>query len=301
MSPPLCFVVAGATGLVGTALTAALTAGGHDVVRLVRGAPRGDRDVRWDPDAGILPADALDGADVVVNLAGENVAGGRWTADRRRRILASRTSSTGLLAAAAARSPRRPRALVNASAIGIYGDRGDDVLDETSAPGDGFLADVCRAWEAATAPAEDAGLRVVRARFGVVLAKQGGALAKMLTPFRLGAGGPIGSGRQWMSAVDLADAVGALCAAALDDALTGPLNVVCPEPTRQADFARALGAALHRPAVVPLPAFAVKAAMGDMGKEMLLASQRVVPRRLEAAGFAFVHRDVASSLRAQLA
>lgn len=297
---PQRFVISGATGLVGSALCSFLAEGGHQVVRLVRGAARAAGDVVWDPDAGELAPGALDGADVVVNLAGENVAGGRWTADRRRRILESRTRSTGLLATAAAGLARKPRAFVNASAIGIYGDRGDDVLDEASTPGRGFLADVCRAWEAATGPAEEAGIRTVKARFGVILARDGGALAKMMTPFKMGAGGPIGSGRQWMSVVDLDDAVAAVHAAALDEALAGPVDVVCPEPIRQADFARALGRALHRPAFMPLPAFAVKAAMGDMGEEMLLASQRVVPRRLDAAGFTFAHRDAASSLAAQV-
>jgi uncharacterized protein (TIGR01777 family) len=297
---PRRFLVAGATGLVGTALCARLEAGGHLVTRLVRGAPRADGDLTWDPAAGLLPRGALDGIDVIVNLAGESVAGGRWTEDRRRRILASRTRSTDLLARAAAAAAGRPSALVNASAIGIYGDRGDEVLDAASAPGEGFLADVCRAWEAATAPAQDAGVRTVRARLGVVLSARGGALAAMLTPFRLGVGGPIGSGRQWMSVVDLDDAVAALEAAAIDATLEGPVDVVCPEPIRQGDFARALGRALHRPAVVPLPALAVKAVLGDMGREMLLASQRVAPRRLQAAGFCFTRRDAASSLAAQL-
>lgn len=297
---PQRFVIAGATGMLGSALCAFLTRGGHQVVRLVRGAPRAAGDVTWDPDAGELPAGALEGADVVVNLAGENVAGGRWTTERRRLILESRTRSTGLLAEAVAALARKPRALVNASAIGIYGDRGDEVLDEGSAAGRGFLADVCRAWEGATEPAERAGIRTVKARFGVILAREGGALAKMMTPFKLGAGGPIGSGRQWMSVVDRDDAVAAVHAAALDDALSGPVDVVCPEPIRQADFARALGHALHRPAILPLPAFAVKAAMGDMGEEMLLASQRVVPRRLGEVGFTFAHRDAASSLAARV-
>jgi uncharacterized protein (TIGR01777 family) len=292
-------VVGGATGLVGGPLCDRLRGAGFEVVRLVRGAPRGPGDVSWDVDAGQLDPAKLGAVDAFVNLAGESVAGGRWTEDRRRRILESRTRSTGLLARAAAATSPRPAVFVNASAIGIYGDRGDDELDESSTGGNGFLADVCRAWEAATTPAAEAGVRTVLARFGVVLSSAGGALATMRTPFSLGMGGPVGSGKQWMSTIDLADAVAALHAL-IDGDLAGPVNVVCPAPIRQRDFAKALGSALHRPAVVPLPAFAVKATMGDMGREMLLASQRVLPRALERAGFAFTHPDVPSSLRAQL-
>ncbi len=289
-------MVGGATGLVGDALCTLLATEGHSVTRLVRGAPKAEGDVTWDCDAGLLEGDALDGADVVINLAGENVAGGRWTDDRKRRILESRTRTTGLLSRSIAALARKPRAFVNASAVGYYGDRGEEELDESSARGDGFLSDVCQAWEAATAPAEDAGVRTVRARFGVILSPRGGALGKMLTPFRLGAGGPIGSGRQWMSVIDLEDTVRALLALSTGDALRGPVNVVCPRPIRQADFARALGSALGRPAFVPLPAFVVKTAFGEMGREMLLGSQRALPRALLASGFAFRHQDAASSL-----
>lgn len=300
MSPGLRIVVGGATGLVGGALCDLLAIEGHQVARLVRGTPKRAGDVRWDPDAGELAAGALDGADIVINLAGENVAGGRWTEDRKRRILESRTRSTGLLARAIAALETRPRAFVSASAVGFYGDRGDEELDETSSRGEGFLSGVCQAWEASTAPAEDAGVRTVHARFGVVLSPEGGALAKMLTPFRLGAGGPIGSGRQWMSVIDIEDVVRALSAVARGNSFRGAVNVVGPTPLRQADFARALGAALGRPAFVPLPAFAVKTALGEMGREMLLGSQRALPRALGAAGFAFRHPDAKSSLEAAL-
>lgn len=300
MSDARRIVVGGATGLVGGALCELLAGEGHQVARLVRGEPKRAGDVRWDPDGGELAADALENADVVINLAGENVAGGRWTDARKQAILESRTRSTGLLARAIAALEKKPRAFVNASAVGFYGDRGDEELDEASSRGDGFLSAVCQAWEAATAPAEDAGVRTVHARFGVVLSPEGGALAKMLPPFRLGAGGPIGSGKQWMSVIDIEDVVRALSAAASGESFRGPVNVVCPTPIRQADFARALGSALGRPAFVPLPAFAVKAAFGEMGREMLLGSQRVLPRALLATGFAFRHPDAASALDAAL-
>jgi len=301
------FVIGGATGMVGEALVAFLERGGHEVVRLVRGPARRKGDATWDPAAGSIDAAALRGADVVVNLSGENVAGGRWTADRKRAIEQSRLDATGLLARTIAKASStehhdaRPSAFVSASAIGFYGDRGDAELDEQSAAGEGFLADVCRAWERATAPASEAGIRTVHARFGVILAAHGGALAKMLGPFRMGVGGPIGGGKQWMSAIDLGDAVGAIHHAALDATLDGAVNVVCPTPVRNADFVATLGRALHRPAVIPLPAFAVKAAMGDMGREMLLFGQRVLPRKLEAAGFRFAHADIEGSFREQLA
>jgi uncharacterized protein (TIGR01777 family) len=294
------FVIAGATGMVGDALVAFLETGGHEVIRLTRGAPRRPTDSRWDPARGQIDASVIDGADVVVNLAGENVAGSRWTADRKRAIEESRIQATGLIARTIASATKKPEVFISASAIGFYGDGQERELDETSPSGDGFLAEVCRNWEAETMPAQDAGVRTVHARFGVILAAQGGALAKMLGPFRLGMGGPIGGGKQWMSFVDLDDAIGALHQAAFDVALVGPMNVVSPTPVRNADFVRALGHALHRPAIVPLPAFAVKTAMGDMGREMLLFSQRVMPDKLEAAGFRFAHRDVESSFGEQL-
>ncbi len=294
------FAVGGASGLVGEALSRELGRLGHQVVRLVRSTPRSANEARWSPDEGVLDPKDLAGVDVVVNLAGENVAGGRWTDDRKRKILESRVRSTSLLARTIATMERKP-VFVSASAIGFYGDRGEEELDESAPGGDGFLADVCRAWEGATTAAEQAGARTVHTRFGMIVAREGGALAKMRGPFSLGLGGPIGSGRQWVSLVDLADAVGAILTAAGDPRVRGPLNVVCPAPIRQGDFAKALGHALHRPAVMPLPAFAVKAGMGQMGAEMLLASQRVLPRGLLQAGYTFARPDAASSLAAQLA
>lgn len=297
---PKRFVIGGASGLVGEALVAFLETGGHEVVRLVRGAPKRPGDSTWDAARGQIDASVIEGADVVVNLSGESVAGGRWNETRKRAIEESRFHATGLLARTIAAAKKKPEAFISASAIGFYGDGGERELDETSPSGDGFLAEVCRNWEAETMPAQDAGVRTVHARLGVVLAAQGGALATMLRPFRMGMGGPIGGGQQWMSAIDLDDAIGALHHAAFDGALAGPVNLVSPTPVRNVDFVHALGHALGRPSFVPLPAFAVKAAMGDAGKEMLLFSQRVMPDKLEAAGFRFAHRDVESSFGEQL-
>jgi len=298
---PRRFVLSGATGLLGEALLAHLIRAGHEVVRLVRSEPKRKGDVRWDPHAGAVEPSVIEGADVVVNLAGEPVAGGRWSAERRRRIMDSRTEGTSLLARTIAAAAAKPSAFVSASATGFYGDAGDAQLDETSPSGDGFLAEVCRAWEAATAPASEAGVRTIHARIGVVLAKDGGALAKMAPPFRLGLGGPMGGGKHWMSCIDIDDAVRALHHVALDTSMSGPVNLVCPHPIRNADFTRALGAALGRPAFIPMPAFAIRAAMGEMGREVLLGSQRVLPTRLVAAGFEFAFPDVPGSLGRQVA
>jgi uncharacterized protein (TIGR01777 family) len=297
----LRFVVSGATGLVGEALIGSLTGGGHEVVRLVRTSPARAGDVRWAPHAGELDPTVIEGADVVVNLSGENVAGGRWSAERRRAIRTSRLEGTALLARTMAAAKKKPSSFVSASAVGYYGDAGDTLLDESSPNGGGFLAEVCRGWEAATTPASDAGVRTVLTRIGVVLAAGGGALAKMSPPFRLGLGGPMGGGEHWMSCIDIADAVAAIQHVALAPSLSGPVNLVCPEPLRNADFTRALGEVLRRPAFLPMPAFAIKAAMGDMGREVLLSSQRVTPAKLKAAGFTFACPDVPSSLARQLA
>jgi hypothetical protein len=303
--PPLTVAVTGASGLVGSALVPFLTAGGHTVVRVGRGAPRETgtprlRDVRWDPGAGRLDARDLEGVDAVVHLAGASVAD-RWTAAHKRAIEASRVRGTALLAETLARLARPPRVLVSASAVGVYGDRADEVLDERSAPGAGFLADVARRWEGATAPAERAGIRVVHARLGVVLSPAGGALPRLMLPFQLGAGGRIGDGRQWWSLVALDDVIGALHFAVATEALRGPVNVVSPEPMPNADFARVLGRVLRRPSFAAAPAFAVRLAMGrEQADEVVLASQRVVPRALLDAGFAFRHPTVEAALRHEL-
>ncbi|HEY0780137.1 MAG TPA: TIGR01777 family oxidoreductase [Gemmatirosa sp.] len=304
--PPMTVAVTGASGLIGRALTHFLTTGGHAVVRVGRGgaglSPPSPqlRDVQWDPGAGRLDPHALDGVDAVVHLAGANV-GERWTPEHRRAILDSRVQGTRLVARTVAAMARPPRVLVSMSAVGFYGDRGDEVLDEGAPRGRGFLADVCAAWEDSADEARAAGIRVVHPRLGVVLTPAGGALAKLLLPAQLGAGGPMGSGRQWWSVIGLDEVIGALHAAIARDDLVGPVNVVLPDPVRNADFAHALGHVLHRPAVVPAPAFALRLALGrEQADEVLLASQRVVPARLLAAGFAFRRPTVEETLRFEL-
>jgi uncharacterized protein (TIGR01777 family) len=295
---PMRVAVTGASGLIGSALVRRLEADGHTVLRLVRRAPKGPNEVRWDAAAGQVDGAALDGVDAVVNLAGENV-GERWTDERRRRIRASRADATALLARTLAGLAHRPRVLVNASAVGFYGDRGDERVDEMSTPGGGFLADVVREWEAATAPAADAGIRVVLPRFGVVLSARGGALAKMLPPFRLGAGGTFGSGRQWMSWVSLEDVVDVLYLSLVDDRLEGPVNVVAGAVTNE-EFVSTLGKVLKRPAVVPVPAFALKLAFGEMAKETILFSQRAEHRKLTQLGYSFAYPELDGALRAAI-
>jgi uncharacterized protein (TIGR01777 family) len=296
---PVRVAVAGASGLLGSALVRRLAADGHTVLRLVRRAPRGADEIRWDPGAEQVDAAALEGVDAVVNLAGESVAE-RWTPARKRRIRESRGGATRLLAAALAGLARRPRVLVNASAVGVYGDRGDERLDETSAPGAGFLAEVVQEWEAATQPAATAGIRVVLPRFGVVLSARGGALARLLTPFRLGAGGPIGSGGQWMPWISIDDAVALMELAIHDERLSGAVNGVAGAVTNQ-QFVNTLGRALNRPTLLPVPAFALKLAFGEMAAETILASQRVEPRVLTQLGYSFIHPELDGALRAALA
>ncbi len=264
-----------------------LSAGGHQITALVRREP-GPGQIRWDPEGGGLDPASLRGIDAVVHLAGENIADGRWTESRKRKLLESRRLGTRLLAEAVARASDGPRTLVSASAIGYYGERGDEELTEQSSPGTGFLPEVCVAWEAATSPAADAGARVVLVRTGLVLTRAGGLLQRMLLPFRLGLGGRLGSGRQWMSWISAADLIGVYLHALLGD-VSGPMNAVAPGAVRNQDFTRALGRALHRPAVLPVPAFALRLAFGQMADEAILASTRVVPTLLQAAGFEFKH------------
>jgi len=296
--------VTGASGLVGSALVTGLTSAGHRVVRVVRGAGAasvaGQRLARWDPESGALEPSALAGADAVVHLAGESVAGGRWTEAKKRRIRSSRVDVTRRLAEALPRLERPPRLLVSASAVGYYGDRGSEILREDSAPGPGFLAEVCREWEAATDPAARAGIRVVRLRIGMVLSRRGGALGAMLTPFRLGAGGPVGSGVQWVSWIAIDDLVGAILHALATESLAGPVNAVAPEPVTNRELARTLGRVLRRPALLPLPAVAARLLFGQMADELLLASARVEPARLRASGFTFRHARLEDALRHEL-
>ena len=294
--------VTGSSGLVGSALLPELAARDHRVLRVVRpqSSAAGADTIRWDPAAGALDAAALEGVDAIVHLAGASVAAGRWNAAHKRRILESRTLPTRLLADACARLGRPPRVLVAASATGWYGARGDESLDEDSTAGAGFLAEVCRAWEAASEPAARAGVRVVTLRIGIALSRRGGALAALLTPFRLGLGGPIGSGRQWMSWIALDDLIGAILHSLTTESLRGPVNAVAPTPVTNREFGRTLGRVLRRPALLPLPAFAARLLLGEMADELLLASQRIRPMRLEATSFAFRYPTLEGALRAAL-
>ena len=300
-APRLTVAVTGSSGLVGRALTHFLTTGGHRVLRLTRRRDaRTDDALHWNPRTGEIDADALAGADAVVHLAGASIAGGRWTEDRKKVIRESRVGGTELLARTLASLPSGPRVLVSASAVGYYGNRGDDKLDETAPPGGGFLAEVTKAWEAATEPAARAGIRVVRLRTGVVISPAGGALGQMLLPFKMGVGGRLGSGRQYFSWIDLDDLGGAILHALYDPAPEGPVNATAPNPVTNAAFTDALGRALGRPTVLPVPALAVRAAFGQLGEEALLWGQRVFPAKLERSGFRFDYEGVEDSLRFQL-
>lgn len=291
-------LVTGSHGLVGSALIPALEAGAHEIVRLVRSTPKaGAPEVQWDAEKGSIDVARMEGLDAVVHLAGENIAEGRWTDEKKARIRDSRVKGTRLLSEALARLAQPPRTLVSASAIGYYGDRGAEVLPETSAPGSDFLAGVCRDWEAATQPAEESGMRVIHLRFGIILSETGGALAKMLTPFRLGLGGKIGSGKQFMSWIALDDVVGVINHALTLDALRGPVNVVAPNSVTNQEFTKMLGHVLSRPTIFPVPAFAARLAFGEMADALLLASTRVEPLRLKESGYAFQYPELESALR----
>ncbi len=293
-------LISGASGLIGSALRPALVAAGHTTAALVRRPAAGDQ-VQWDPAQPLDPRGLKD-FDAVVHLAGKNISG-YWTDKFKRAVRESRVQGTRTLATAAAESFRQtgmPRIFVAASATGYYGNRGDEELTEDSPAGSGFLAEVCQEWEEAAAPAAEAGLRVAHIRIGVVLAKEGGALQAMLTPFRLGLGGPIGNGRQYWSWVTLDDVVGVFLFALTNDELRGPVNAVAPQPLRNADFVRELGRAIHRPTVFPLPAFVVRTLFGEMGDALLLASARVQPAKLEGAGYSFRNPDLPSALRSTL-
>jgi uncharacterized protein len=287
--------VTGSTGLIGSTLVASLGGDGHEVVRMVRGQ-------HWDPAAGTVAAGALDGVDAIVNLAGEGIADHRWTAKHKRAVLESRVQGTRAIAAACTTATNGPKVLISGSAVGFYGSPGDTVVDESAPPGDDFLAGLCQAWEAATKTAEDAGLRVVHARTGVVQSARGGALKKQLLPFKLGLGGRIGTGRFYVSWITLEDEVRALRFALETDSLRGPVNLTAPNPVTNAEYTKALGRALHRPTVTVIPPFALKAAMGGELVESLLASQRIVPRKLLDAGFVFnaptIDEGLVSALRA---
>jgi uncharacterized protein len=291
--------ITGSSGLIGTALAAALRADGHRVRPLVRGPSPDPAAVRWDPAAGTIDATGLEGVDAVVHLAGVGIGDKRWNEAHKAAVRESRTAGTGLLARTLAGLDRPPAVLVSGSAVGYYGDRGDEVLTELSAPGDDFLAGVVQAWEAAADPATEAGIRTVLLRTGIVLAAKGGALPRLALPFKLFLGGRLGSGRQWMSWVHLDDEVGAIRFVIDTPGVAGPVNAVAPEPLTNAELARALGAALHRPAAVPVPAFGPRLLMGrEMADELVFASQRVRPQVLTDAGYPFAHTDVRAALRA---
>ena len=291
--------ITGASGLIGSALRRSLGDDGHEVVPLVRG---GDRPgVRWDPDAGTIDAAGLEGVDAVVHLAGEGIGEKRWTDEQKRRIRESRTKGTDLLARTLAGLSRKPAVLVSGSAMGVYGDRGDEVLTEESPPGEGFLPDLVVAWEEATAPAADAGIRVAHIRTGLVLDRDGGALPKLMPLFRFGLGGRMGSGRQWWSWITIDDEVRAIRHLIVTETASGPHNLAAPEPVTNAALTKALGRVLHRPAVVPVPAFGPKLLLGgELATELLFTSIRMVPAKLEASGFAFSHTDIDDGLRAVL-
>jgi len=288
-------IIAGSSGFLGTALTKGLRAAGHEVVRLVRRTPQGSDEVSWNPAVGELDPSALTGADVVVNLAGVGVGDRRWTAAFKQELRSSRVDSTATLSRALAATEDGPRVLLNASAIGYYGDRGDEVLDEDSRAGDGFLSGLCRDWEAATQAAEEAGVRVCRLRNGLVLGPGGGTLKPMVRIYKAGIGGPLGNGRQYMSWISLADHLAAV-EFLMTAELSGPVNLTGPVPVPNVVFSDALAHALHRPGLVPAPRFGMRLVLGELA-DNALESTRVVPRVLQDAGFEFRHQDVDSAMR----
>jgi uncharacterized protein (TIGR01777 family) len=284
--------------LVGSALVPALTKDGHEVWNLVRRTPKeGAREILWNPLKGIDDVSGLEGAGAVVHLAGENIAEGRWTDEKKARIRESRVVGTRVLSEALAKLESPPKSFLCASAIGFYGDRGEEILTEESAPGEGFLPDVCREWEAAARPAVERGMRVVYLRFGVILSAEGGALDKMLTPFKMGVGGKIGSGEQYMSWITLDDVIGVIKHALTNESLSGPVNVVAPEPVTNLQFTKAIGRVLSRPTIFTVPAFAARLAFGEMADAALLASERVEPVRLKKSGYVFQHPELEGALR----
>ncbi len=290
--------VTGASGLIGSSLIEALESGGHRVRRFVRGGGATSGNIAWDPIAGTIDSGGLEGIDAVVHLAGEGIGEKRWSTEQKERIRSSRSLGTALIARSVAAMTKPPRVFLSASAIGWYGNRGDEVLSESSSapePED-FLSSVCVDWEAATAPASDAGIRTVLLRTGIVLTPKGGALGRMITPFRFGLGGRIASGKQWMSWISLEDEIGAMLHALNDDSLSGPINLTAPAPVTNLDFTKALGASVHRPTILPTPLAPLKVALGsELVTALLVNGQRVIPSRLEASGYKFKQPDIASA------
>jgi uncharacterized protein len=290
-------LVTGSSGLIGRALVSFLTADGHQAACLVRGNRTGAERLVWDPGSGRIDPASLEGFGAVVHLAGENIAGARWTPEQKARIRNSRVKGTRLLADTLAGLSSPPGVMVSASAIGYYGDRGEELLTEDSPPGDGYLAEVCREWEAATHPASRKGIRVVILRIGIVLTPAGGALARMLLPFKTGVGGTVGSGRQYMSWITLDDTIGAIHHCLMSDSLRGPVNAAAPRPVTNREFTKTLGRVLGRPTLFPAPAFALRLAFGEMADALLLASTRVSSGRLESSGYKFRQPDLEGALR----
>jgi len=295
--PRLRVAITGASGLIGAALVPFLTTGGHEVVRLVRRPPHGPGEHEWSPERGLVSPETLGHVDAVIHLAGEGVASARWTPAVKARVRDSRIGPTSRLAESLARLPHPPATLISASAIGVYGDRGDETLTEASTPGTGFLADVGQAWEAATGPAAEVGIRVVTPRLGVVIDARGGALAKMLPAFRAGVGGRLGHGRQYFSWVSLEDVLGAVLFMLQRSDMRGPVNLTAPSPPTNAEFTAALGRVLRRPTLLGVPAVALSALFGELARAELLASRRVVPVALQQSGFRFLHPTLDAALR----
>jgi uncharacterized protein (TIGR01777 family) len=294
-------LISGSHGLVGTALIKSLEADRHDIFRLVRHYPHSPSEIEWSPDRYSIALSLIEGFDAVVHLAGESIAEGRWTDEKKKRIRESRVKGTRLLGDALANLTQQPKVMISASAIGYYGDRGDETLTEASSPGDDFLSDVCVEWEKATDLAKEKGIRTVNSRFGIILDKDGGALKKMLPPFKMGIGGRIGDGKQWMSWIALDDVVGAIKFALTNETVDGPVNFVAPNPVRNAEFTKTLGRVLSRPTIFPIPAFGVRLAFGEMADALLLSSQKAEPARLEAVGYEFQYANLDDALRRAIA
>ncbi len=292
-------LISGGHGFIGNALTARLETDGHKVSWLTRrpSEPNTHHEIFWDPDAGKIDEKELVDYEAVVHLAGDGIADGRWTEAKKKRIRESRIMGTHLLSQTLARLPNPPKVLISGSAIGFYGDRGDESLTEASSSGQGFLAEVCREWEGATQPAKEKGIRVAFARTGIVLGTRGGALPKMLTPFKWGVGGNLGSGTQYMSWITLEDEVKAIVFAIGNKTISGPFNITSPHPVTNAVFTQTLGRVLHRPTILPAPAFALRLAIGEMADALLLSSTRVLPEKLLQAGYKFRHPNLEEGLR----
>ncbi len=289
-------LISGSHGLVGTALIKSLEADRHEIFRLVRHYPHSPSEIEWSPERYSIALSMIEGFDAVVHLAGESIAEGRWTDEKKKRIRESRVKGTRLLGDALANLTQQPRVMISASAIGYYGNRGDETLTETSSPGDDFLSEVCVEWEKATDMAKEKGIRTVNARFGIILDKDGGALKKMLPPFKMGIGGRIGDGKQWMSWIALDDVIGGIKFSLTNDSMQGPVNFVAPNPVRNAEFTKTLGRVLSRPTIFPIPAFGVRLVFGEMADALLLASQRVDCARLNDIGYEFKHASLEGAL-----